>query len=289
VNIGGNVGFSSNSTSLYGGFASGSDDVFTGNTLNVNNYSGSSVKGIENFQYYNFILPATQGSTPVLTATDTVVLGNGAGTGSTVTNVSTFGGTGPLKAGSIVKLISADSLTGNLASSQATGQHGGALSYDWLIERQGNDLIAKLLGVQVDPQTKVLSTGFLAGMGQVNQTGDLVAKQTMLGNGVFFDMAGGMSRYKTGSHVDLSGLSLITGVSHRERLAFGRLTYGGFFEYGYGSYDTFNSFGGSALRNGGNLQHFGGGVWGGWIFATNFTPTPASGRAVCGTISTAET
>ena len=46
---------------------------------------------------------------------------------------------------------------------------------------------------------------------------------------VFGAMHGGTSRYKTGSHVDVNGVTLATGVATKT----GGLTWAGFFEAGW--------------------------------------------------------
>jgi len=110
VTIMGNSTFDEVESILYGGFGTGIGcvtDVFTGNTLNVWNYRGSPVAGVENFEFFNFVFPVTQGDDPVLTVKGDAVLGDGAGRGSTVT-ASTIGGPPPLQPGAtVVTLIDA--------------------------------------------------------------------------------------------------------------------------------------------------------------------------------------
>jgi outer membrane autotransporter protein len=68
-------------------------------------------------------------------------------------------------------------------------------------------------------------------------------------------------RYKTGSHVDMHSFSLITGFAYGATLKPGRFTGGAFFEYGTGSYDTYNSFSNAETTKGdGNAWYIGGGV-----------------------------
>jgi autotransporter-associated beta strand protein len=105
-------------------------------------------------------------------------------------------------------------------------------------------------------QAKALSEGFLSGAALLNQGADLVAGQGMaeavsaarraalegvspgLGFATFGTLSGGWSRYNSGSHVDMSSLSLLAGLSWGVDLTPGHLTLGAFFEYGNGSYDT---------------------------------------------------
>ncbi|MCL2790278.1 MAG: autotransporter domain-containing protein [Desulfobulbus sp.] len=270
--------------SLYGGFVgSGAilapgTDAFTGNTLNVLNYSGSSVQSVQNFQYYNFIFPVAQ-NTPVLTVTGPAVLDDGNGKSSIIT-ASTFGGTAPLRPGTSVILIQAGSLdAAGFTQTQAQGLHGATLSYLWNLDPAGDMLTATVARVQATPQAKVLSEGFLSGLALVNQGADLVAGQgmsdamqasleTKSGLGVFGTLGGGWSRYDTGSNVEMSSVSLLAGLSRGTDLRSGRLTLGAFFEYGTGSYDTNNAFSGIGAFNGsGDVDHVGGGILGRMDFA----------------------
>ena len=145
-------------------------------------------------------------------------------------------------------------------------------------------------------QAKALSEGFLGGVGLATQGADLAAGQGMLSavgaarsavNGMSFAgfgaLSGASSRYNTGSHIDMQSLSLLTGLALGADTAAGRLTVGAFFEYGNGSYDTYNSFSNAAsVHGGGNTHYFGGGV----LARMDFTETgpghfyaEASGRA----------
>jgi len=243
-------------------------DLFTGNTLNVWNDKGSNfaVANVQNFQYLNFSFPTTQ-TDPVLAVTGTAVLGDPDYGSSTVT-ASTIGGTAPLKPGAKVTLIDGTLDTTNFTQTQAQGMHGSILDYTWTLDDSAG-LVATLDSVQADPKTKALSEARLGGVALVNQGADLVAGQGMAqamkaaqgGFGSFAGLVGGASKYKTGSHVKTSGISLLAGLSWGAALAPGRLILGAFFEYGNGSYDTYNSFSGYGSANGkGDMHHVGGGI-----------------------------
>jgi len=76
-------------------------------------------------------------------------------------------------------------------------------------------------------------------------------------------MGGGTLRYDTGSHVDIDGFSLATGLAKGANVPAGRLTVGVFFEYGYGSYNTFNSFASNPnVQGNGSNNYLGGGLLG---------------------------
>ena len=268
---------------LVGGFTNVPGDAFTGNTLNVWNYRGTSVTGVYNFQFFDFRIPSTQ-SGPVLEVTGTAVLGDGAGKGSTVT-ASTLGGTDPLKPGESVTLIDASAGSLNVTDftqTQATGMHGATLAYQWELSTESDRLTATAVKVEANPQAKALSEGFLSSLALLNQGADLVAGKGLshavdaaglsaggYGLGIFGALSGGWSRYATGSHVDMAALSLIAGLALGADLPAGRLTLGAFLEYGTGSYDTYNSFSSAAdVKGEGDAHHLGGGVLG--RFAANF-------------------
>ncbi|MDR2550358.1 MAG: autotransporter outer membrane beta-barrel domain-containing protein [Desulfobulbus sp.] len=289
---------------FYGGFVGTATtpvpgmDAFSGNTLNVFDYGGSAVQSVQNFQQYNFTFPVTQ-NTPVLNVTGTAALGDGNGRSSTVT-ASTLGNTAPLRAGDRVTLIDASAGTLNttgFTQTQAQGQHSATLNYLWDLDTANNMLTATLSSVQARPQAKVLVEGFLSGLALVNQGADLAAGQGMRdavlssqetenGIGIFGALSGGWSEYDTGSHIEMSSISLLTGLSRGVDLIPGRLTVGAFFEYGSGSHDTYNAFSGIDYNGDGDVDHLGGGIIGRLDFAEagpGHVYTEASFRA--GTVS----
>jgi len=126
---------------------------------------------------------------------------------------------------------------------------------------------------RLNPQTKALSEGFVSGLTLVSQGADLIVGKGMAeamgaasqdtGFGTFGALSGGWSRYNTGSHVEMSSVSLMAGISRRAELQPGDLVLGVFFEYGNGSYDTYNSFSNAASVHGdGDIYHLGGGIIG---------------------------
>ncbi|MDR1037835.1 MAG: autotransporter outer membrane beta-barrel domain-containing protein [Deltaproteobacteria bacterium] len=91
------------------------------------------------------------------------------------------------------------------------------------------------------------------------------------------------SRYDTGSHVDVQGLSILLGAAYGVDVSIGRFTIGAFFELGDGDYDSYNDFTGfAAVRGKGNTEYVGGGLLARLDFAkseSGFTYTEASFRA----------
>jgi len=277
VTISGNSVFGP-ATGLFGGWTN-NGDAFTGNTLNL--YSPNvTVASLQNFEYLNFFLPSAMGNAGVMLN----VNGTADITGAVV-NVGVDGASSPLKAGDHVVLISAQSLAGTPVNSTANGQgmQGVTLRYEFDIEENANnELWAILRKTSINPATKALSEGFLSGTSLLYQSGDLIAGHGMSnavnaametshrGNGMFFDISGGWSRYNTGSHAEMSSLSLITGLSKFINLDSGNLVLGAFFDYGNGSYDTFNSFSNASVLGNGNVHHLGGGILGRMDFRNHF-------------------
>jgi hypothetical protein len=269
---------------LYGGFV-GSGDAFTGNALNLKT-AGLTVEGLQDFEYLNFYLPSTLGAgDTMLTVTyEARLTENYDGSGrSSVVNLILEGSRPPLRPGDQIVLINATTLTANSGlNDTAVGQgtQGAVLIYDFDIQADiaNNRLLAIVSRIEPDERVRVLAMGFLAGLALVNQGAEMTAgpglaealkaarlasQATGYGLGIFGSLSGGRSRYDTGSHLDMSSLSLMTGLAWGADLAPGFLTLGAFFEYGQGSYDTYDSLVDYASVHGdGDARHVGGGVAG---------------------------
>jgi autotransporter-associated beta strand protein len=192
----------------------------------------------------NFYLPAGTAAGGTMLA----VSGTADITGSTV-NVGIDGAGTPLQAGNSVTLIDAASLAGAPRNAVADGQgmQGVTMLYDFdIVADSANDRLLAVFsspGPSVNLQSKALSEGFISGAVLVNQGADILAGQGMsnavagaksgparedsLLNG-FGAVSGGRVRYNTGSHVDVSGFSLITGLSAGGDTAAGRSDFGRF-------------------------------------------------------------
>ena len=82
----------------------------------------------------------------------------------------------------------------------------------------------------------------------------------------FATVQGASMRYNTGSHVDLNSLNLLAGLAVGADTPAGDLTFGAFFEYGTGSYNTYNSFNTGSFDGSGNAYYVGWGLLGRWDF-----------------------
>jgi hypothetical protein len=261
-----------------GNIQSGGIDTFTGNTLNVWNFSGAlrGVTNVNDFQYLNFVIPTNQGATPVLDlGAGTATLGDGAA-GSTIT-ASTMGGSAPLQPGANVTLIDGTINANGFNQTQATGWHGGVFRYNWDLVATASELTATLQSMDTDP-AKALSEGFLAGLTLLNQNADLAAgagmraaREAGMGMCIFGAVTGAKLRHETGSHIDMSSLSFLAGLAWNGDFQPGRVTLGTFMEYGNGSYDTYNSFASAgAIHGDGDIYHFGLGILGRMDFRNKF-------------------
>jgi autotransporter-associated beta strand protein len=199
--------------------------------------------------------------------------------GSSV-NVGLEGSSSPLRIGDSLILLNAAgalSFSPDNTSSGGQGMQGVTLKYDFGIAADGNRIRATVLDVSANSRAKALSEGFIAGVSFLNAGADLMAGQGMSeavaagkggipgGNslGVFGVISGDRSRYFSGSHVDMKSLTLLVGLSLGLDLAPGHVTLGIFFEYGNGSYDTYNSFvNAPSVHGNGDIDRAGGGILG---------------------------
>jgi hypothetical protein len=119
-------------------------------------------------------------------------------------------------------------------------------------------------------ESKAVSEGFLGGIGLLNLGGDLVtdkgltnAAQSVARSGgageAFAALGGGKVKHKTGSHVDVSGVSLVAGVAAGVGNG---ATVGAFVEYGDGDYDSSNSFSSGKVKGSGDTEYVGVGFLG---------------------------
>ncbi|OLY46146.1 hypothetical protein PEB0150_011410 [Bartonella apis] len=149
---------------------------------------------------------------------------------------------------------------------------------------QGGSGNRELAG-RINPQTKAFSEGRVASLGFLNQGADLIAnagiraaKSSVAEGGnnpwhmnlmPFFVIDGSSNRYETGSHANVDGFNMAVGLATGFELADKHpVTLGAFFEYGRGTYDTYNSFANYASVHGdGDTHYTGGGVLGRIDFA----------------------
>ena len=257
--------------SLLGGVhSSGIGDVFTGNALNLH-VSGQTAYNVKNFEYLNFYLPTTVADGDImLTATGTADLTNGSGK-SSVVNVGIDGSASALAVGDTVTLIRAGTLVTNddlNTTADGTGMQGVTLKYAFDIAADGKDLTATVTSSGTTESSKALSEGGAVQASVVNQGSDLSSGSGMANaigaarssTASFSAMSGGSVRTETGSHVDVTGVSLLAGLSGTFELLDTMVVAAPYFEYGYGAYDTYNTFASGAVHGTGDSFYFGAGV-----------------------------
>jgi hypothetical protein len=288
------------SQELGGGFASyRHGDDFTGNTLNVvkPNPAGGITVGndVFNFENYNFLFQNNAPSGAIgLDVGGLIYLTNNFITGagdvrSRISAVNLEGGDNTLPVGHQFILFKGtlDLGTPPFNQSAARGNQGVTLIYDYDLDiNAGTGLTATVTSVSINPKTKALSESFLSGLALLTQGSDLLmdkavklAAQNSLDSGLqaFGVFGGGKIRNNTGSHVDVNGFSLLTGLAHGTELSPGRFTFGGFFEYGTGDYDSYNSFAHGSVYGSGDTDYVGGGLLARLDFSSGFY-AEASGR-----------
>ncbi|GHT47328.1 membrane protein [Planctomycetales bacterium] len=218
----------------------------------------------------NFYIPTAMGDGATMLTVD----GN-ANISNSQVNVGIEGATTALKVGEQIKLIDT---TGTLTAdgiNKISGMQGVSVQYEFDLTTTTTQLLATVRDAALNPQTKSYSEARLSQLAFANQGSDLIAGQGLFAaldtldtearrgknTTVFGALSGGSSRYKTGSHSDVTGVSLIAGLTGCSQQTLGKLTLGAFFEYGNANYDSYNSFVNAASVNGkGDIDYTGGGV-----------------------------
>jgi hypothetical protein len=276
ITISGSPAFNSVSIISGGGLGSGgSDDVFTGNTLNLR--TPITVGNVQNFEFYNFYLPAA------FTAGDTMLIVSGTGygahlsdggSGRSTVNVGIAGSAAPLKKGDRVTLIDASASDTGIDTSPAntvsSGTQGVTMKYKFALLNDSYKLYADVTEASLSEESKALSEGRAANLAAVTAGGDLIADAGMksgfaasreLNAYTFGAISYNSSRYDTGSHADGGTFSVLAGLARNRAVKYGAFTYGGFIEAGWGNYDAYNSFtNASDVRGSGDANYYGAGL-----------------------------
>jgi outer membrane autotransporter protein len=169
-------------------------------------------------------------------------------------------------------------VTGELANDFVTAEMQTSSGDRYTVLVEGNQLWALL--DKISPTSpaydrlKAFAESRAASLAFINQGQDLMlasgfgsALSATAGAGftvgAFGGAGGGWSRYASGSHVDVSGSSFLTGLALGNDVASGRVTAGAFFEGGRGNYDSYNAFAGLAsVAGGGDTSYYGAGFLG---------------------------
>jgi outer membrane autotransporter protein len=155
----------------------------------------------------------------------------------------------------------------------------------YVLQVEDNDLLAVLDGeapaaevpagdsqrAPLQERAKAYAEARLASVAMMNQGQDLVAGQGMasvrsatagkgMRIGAFGGVDAGSSEYTTGSSVSVGTQTLMAGIGIGGDTGFGRVSLGGFFETGWGTYDTKNDVSGGSVKGSGNASFYGGGI-----------------------------
>lgn len=249
-------------------------NTIAGNTLNVATTS-IRVGGIANFEHYNFLLPNASEQTLLSSATSVALSGNSSAWQSNI-NLSGVAGSQPLAAGYKVTLL--NNVDPNNNSFKINGQtfdttnntiknvkQGHSLVYDFTLGLNGSELQANLSKIQVSENAAILSSARIAGLSLLTQSGDFVAisalnnAQTAASANTTTEFAPfaatslSATRQNLGSHIDMSGISLLTGFSRQ----IGSIMTAYFIESGWGSYKTYDRYEGAQIVGNGHGNYYG--------------------------------
>lgn len=300
----GSPSFSAQSTVIWGSYALGGNQMYapsSPNTLNIIDAKGMTAANIRNFSTVKYILPNMKAQESVLTLT-----GGADNEKTDISNASVsiavadvrgrnggefgFGGDKSPENDRIILLKNDNGLTsdGWKQEGEITAREGVSLSFDLAAGTDDTSLYLYRPETIIDPsdpdhphpndtvvnpQTKALAEGWLAGLTLGIQAGNVAADQgigAMRYAAVRLDregwlpfgvLDGGSLKYDSGSHIDLQSLSLLAGLGRGVSTDLGLLIVGGFFEYGTGSYKTHNTFDTMPSVDGsGNAWYMGGGL-----------------------------
>ena len=255
--------------SLSGEGIADASKAFSGNTLNLNGYRGS-LKGIYNFEQYNWLLPkdvVNRDTLITITGPDKVDLNN---TQHTVAMVSD--GT-RLNEGDKVVLI--DKAQGASSPTNVQVEQGHFIIYDARLGIENDAFVLNIDGKsdttpsnptpagKLNPKSESFLQGRAAALAFTNQGTDMVRDSlNACVNDLFFITDGGTNRYDTGSHIRVRDFKMALGLRTCFELQnTSKIVFGGFIDHGQGNYDSYNSFAGyGAVRGGGDLRYTGAGL-----------------------------
>ena len=300
----GSPSFSAQSTVIWGSYALGGNQMYapsSPNTLDIIDAKGMTAANIRNFSILKYTLPNMTAQESVLTLT-----GGADNEKTDISNASVsvavadvwgrdggefgFGGDKSPENDRIILVKNGNGLVsdGWKQDGEIIAREGVSLSFELAAAADDTSLYLYRPETFIDPsdpdhphpndtvvnpQTKALAEGWLAGLTLGIQAGNVAADQgigAMRYAAVRLDrdgwlpfgvLEGGSLKYDSGSHIDLQSLSLLAGLGRGVSTDLGLLIVGGFFEYGTGSYKTHNTFDTMPSVDGsGNAWYMGGGL-----------------------------
>ena len=301
---GGSPSFSAQNTVIWGSYALGGNQMYapsSPNTLDIIDAKGMTAANIRNFSILKYTLPNMTAQESVLTLT-----GGADNEKTDISNASVsvavadvwgrdggefgFGGDKSPENDRIILVKNGNGLVsdGWKQEGMIIAREGVSLAFELAAATDDTSLYLYRPETFIDPsdpdhphpndtvvnpQTKALAEGWLAGLTLGIQAGNVAADQgigAMRYAAVRLDrdgwlpfgvLEGGSLKYDSGSHIDLQSLSLLAGLGRGVSTDLGLLIVGGFFEYGTGSYKTHNTFDTMPSVDGsGNAWYMGGGL-----------------------------
>ena len=243
---------------------------------------------VENFEYYEFIIPNNIQSGETLLTAKTINLSDKNGNHASLS--FTMEGGGALPAGTKITLLGADTITGDFVNvpgkfKQETIRQGIGLQYGVTTElnnvsRASNHELNITVGeVKRQEQSRVPAEAQIATLAFLNQGGDLVSdlgiqnlrratQETLTDEkktnwATFVATEGGDSKYakENDSSANVKGFSLLAGLAKHRSMYTNNLIYGAFFEYGNAEIKTHNTFETEAdINTISDSEYYGGGL-----------------------------
>ncbi len=285
VDLEGKLTFNKDNTRIYGGFAS--NPVKTGNTLNLTNtkIEVANIGGFENINYDVENLKKNDKIIALTTSANTDI------DGTKVTFKGTLDPTSEIGKGDKIYLIhkAGGKLEGEVAADSTksgTIKEGTSIEHDYTIEKEDDKHLVLTLGesreieeekpeepdkpgTRLTEDSKIYVESRLAEVGLINSNVDQFVQSTLpqavmlsgqeAGYVPFASIIGGKTKLETGSHVDLKHRSVNVGFAKTIQKEGGsKLTYGPFFEYGKGDFDSYLDNG---TKGDGDVTTTGGGLF----------------------------
>ena len=255
---------------IYGGSSdSGNINVFTGNILTLDSWSGRT-KSVKNFNDINFDKINWQNDGTVLTITE----GADKDLANTEINLNSIAGGSKIAVGDTMTLIESsnnvdlginkdnvkvsDSFFAGVAAQgtgTATVNDDGSVAFtvDTLKANSQIDLVA---------ENRAVAAAFVnQGTDLISDSLDALSRDSNYGVKTFAAVHGNRSKYDVNSDIKINGWSTIVGVGNADKFDNGsEFSWGVFYENGSGNYRTYNSFNNEFFRGDGSLVYNGGGI-----------------------------
>jgi hypothetical protein len=190
---------------------------------------------------------------------------------SAAVQVDMAGSAPALRKGERVTLIQSAALNGAPVNTTSRG-HSLLLDYTFDLSWTADTLTATLTDFRTSKSGNSLLESYLVGNAFVTyQGGDFLTDQGIRAardtamdkrSHAFAVLGGGKVRHKTGSHVDVKGHTLVTGIATSLGMETGDATLAAFFEYGKGDYDAEHSFTSGKVKGRGDTDYQGVGFLG---------------------------